>query len=238
MSPSPIMNLSRRRRKVPYDDAPPRGTRKPSRLQSLYKKVTKNPVNMAITGAIFATIMSIVGLFVTSKGAPLSNWITTRDLLMKNPVGMMLAPLLQKLIDLVCRLLSIGVYPGCIVEFKDTSKDVIKAKKLSKLYPVKSVTGEALNTETTVEEYIVVAVVGDYLHLKKYDDVVTMENLKSRDVEHKLLMITNATIYDSSGVPDKYATKPTKPALSKHADYAKIPRHLMKRTGKCVESGK
>jgi hypothetical protein len=204
----------------------PISTRKPTRLQNLYRKVTKSKTNMAISAAIFATVMAIVGLFVTSKGAPLSGWTTLRNVLTKTPPGRILANLFQKLIDLVCSLLGIGIYPGCIVEFKDEDKTIFEKGSLgnsgsaSEDLPEKPVNGKAINGLCDGTEYVVVEVDGDNLKLKCKDDKITMKNLKKKSSdEDKKLMLTRGLCTDSNKCKKPY-------------DYAPIPRELMKKTGK------
>lgn len=191
----------------------PISTRKNTRLQQLYKRVTKSKANMVISAAIFATVMGIVGLFVTSKGAPLPHWNTLRDLLTKTGPGRMLANLIQKLIDLVCGLLGIGINEGSVVEFKDEDKTACEEKSLGKgssgdtEYPTAKVTGKMINDNTGVTEYVVVALDGDTLKLKAYDVTVTKKNYKNKKTDaEKGLMVTRAIGANDSNVkkPDDY----------------------------------
>lgn len=202
-------------------------TRKPTRLQNLYRKVTKSKTNMAISAAIFATVMTIVGLFVTGKGAPLSDWTNLRNVLTKTRPGKILANLLQKLIDLVCSLLGIGIYPGCIVEFKDKNKQVFGVGSLSKTgaspLPSDVMKGELFNQITGYDKYVVVEVDGDNLKLKCANDTITMKNLKKKTQAEKEFMITNAMICNVDD-SNSDCNKPT--------EYALIPLELMKKTGK------
>lgn len=144
----------------------PISTRKKTRLQQLYKRVTKSKANMVISAAIFATVMSIVGLFVTSKGAPLSSWTTLRDLLTKTGPGRLLAGLLQNLIDLVCGLLNIGLYPGCIVEFKEDGDVVVETNSIGKVDGKNpEIKAERVKQLAKDDQFVVQKVVGEHLEL-------------------------------------------------------------------------
>lgn len=179
---------------------------------------------MAISAAIFTAVMAIVGLFVTSKGAPLSNWTTLRDILMKTTPGKKLAVLLQKLIDLVCSMLGIGIYPGCIVEFKDVEEVVLEkgayGKKLTTNtdeVPDTPKKGKDINVKTGATEYVVVEVHSNNLKLKVNNPkVLNMKNFKKKNIG---VMLDRKTVANEADI-------------KKPEDYALIPRDLMKKNGK------
>lgn len=96
------------------------------KLHNLYKKATANGRNKAIVAGIMTAVLGIAALFISSKGAYLESWTRMRGVLTDIPGGNKLGSLVQKLLDLVLRLLGIGVSVGSVVVPRDVDAVFLK----------------------------------------------------------------------------------------------------------------
>ena len=98
------------------------------RLHRVYRKIMNNK---ALTVALMAIVAPLVGLLMTSKGMPTSHYEELRKALAKLPFGRFLAKLIQQLVDVVRRLLGVGICEGDVVKIRDVDEVAIRENSIT-----------------------------------------------------------------------------------------------------------
>lgn len=131
------------------------GSRK---LHRVYRKIMSNK---ALTVALMAIVAPLVGLLMTSKGMPTPHYEELRKMLTKLPFGKFLGKLIQQLVDVVRRIVGIGIRQGDVVQLRDTAEDNTCIRKKSLEYangdclPLKDVSCEEILQILPGAEFVV-----------------------------------------------------------------------------------
>lgn len=148
------------------------GSRK---LHRLYKIIM---ANRKLSIAIMAIVTPLVSILITSDGLASNYFVELRKMLTATPFGKKIAELFQQLVDVVLRMLGIGIQVGDVVEVRESFKDETFLEKDTSRDPIGLPSTDQTYAIFQEHEFIVYRIRNRTVQLIKLNKLTTADKTK------------------------------------------------------------